>query len=91
VTDIREVLGEAGLEDVLLADGFDDAAIVVVERCGQSAIVIYDYDKCIDVLVERDGMTPEEAMEYLDFNCVGAWVGEQTPGWLVLKLNQEKP
>ena len=38
MTDIRETLGEAGLEHVLLADGFDDAAIGVVERCGQEDI-----------------------------------------------------
>jgi hypothetical protein len=29
--------------------------------------------------MERDGMTSEEAMEYIDYNCVGAWVGENTP------------
>jgi hypothetical protein len=24
-------------------------------------------------------MSPEEAEEYIEFNCIGAWVGEQTP------------
>ncbi len=29
--------------------------------------------------MDRDKMTEEEAVEYLEFNTVGAWVGEQTP------------
>ena len=30
----------------------------------------------------KDGMTRDEAEEYFDFNTQGAWVGEQTPGYL---------
>jgi hypothetical protein len=26
-----------------------------------------------------DGMTDEEAIEYFEYNQIGAWVGEQTP------------
>ena len=29
--------------------------------------------------MERDGMTREEAIEWMEFNVVGAWVGETTP------------
>mgnify|MGYP001009893774 FL=1 len=86
MTDIRTRIAEAGYESVLLADGFDDAAIGVVERCGQPPIVVYDYEKCADILVDRDGMLLEEAEEYLDFNSVCAWAGEGTPGWLMLKF-----
>ena len=28
-------------------------------------------------------MTDEEALEYLEFNTIGAYVGEDTPAWLV--------
>jgi hypothetical protein len=37
---------------------------------------------CEKILIERDGMTDEEAMEYFDFNVQGAWVGESTPVFL---------
>jgi len=30
-------------------------------------------------MVEQDGMTEEEAIEFIDFNIVGAYVGESTP------------
>ena len=33
----------------------------------------------INILVTRDSMTHEEAEEYLDFNVIGAWIGDTTP------------
>ena len=36
--------------------------------------------KCIEVLM-KDDMTQEDALEYLYYNCVGAYVGEHTPIW----------
>jgi hypothetical protein len=38
--------------------------------------------ECINILIEKDGMTEEQAMEYFDFNVVGAWMGETTPIFL---------
>ena len=67
--------------DLLKADGFDDAIIGVVQRIGVQAIC-YDQDKVIEILIERDGMTYEEAIEYFEFNIAGAWVGESTPFFL---------
>lgn len=66
--------------DVLLMDGFDKAFIGYSQRNNNEPLLaVYSRSLMIDVLVERDGMTSEEAMEYIDFNCVGAWVGENTP------------
>lgn len=67
--------------DLLKADGFDEAIIGVVERIGTQALC-YDQEKVIDILIKRDGMTYEEAVEYFDFNIAGAWVGEHTPFFL---------
>jgi len=67
--------------DLLKADGFDEAIIGVVQRMGIQAIC-YDEDKVLEILMERDGMTLIEAMEYFDFNIAGAWVGESTPFFL---------
>ena len=71
-------------EEILTADGFDYALIGVCERAGQPTIAMYDKDKCINLLIERDGMTEEEAEEYLYFNVVGACVGEYTPCFVTL-------
>ena len=71
-------------EEILTADGFDYALIGVCERAGQPTIAMYDKDKCINLLIERDGMPEEEAEEYFYFNVVGAWVGEYTPCFVTL-------
>ena len=67
---------------MLLADGFEGAFIGVATRCGQPTLAVYSAHKCIKLLVERDGMTHEEALEYFNFNVVGGWVGEETPLFL---------
>lgn len=72
----------SGDPDLLFADGFDEAMIGVATRCGQKTIVIYDLAKCIDVLTTQ-GLEYEEAVEHLDYNTLGAWVGDRTPGFVV--------
>jgi|TARA_Y100000114_G_scaffold109586_1_gene103101 hypothetical protein len=64
---------------MLTADGFDDAILGIADRGPGNPVVAYDFDKCVKILIERDGMEPEEAVEYMDFNVTGAWLGDQTP------------
>jgi hypothetical protein len=68
-------------EEITLADGFEDAFLGVARQFGKP-FAIYDREKCIDILVNRDGMSHEEAEEYFQFNVEGAWVGENTPAFL---------
>ena len=42
-------------------------------------VLVYDADKMIKVFKDRDGMTVEEANEYILFNIEGAYIGEDTP------------
>lgn len=58
-----------------LADGFDDS-ILGYDTKGR---VIYSVGMIIDTLVERDGMSYEDASEYFSFNIECAFVGEYTP------------
>lgn len=62
------------------ADGFDEAIIGVGSRCGQPDILVYDAEKCIELLCTE--MSREEAEEYFDYNVAGAWVGDDTPIFL---------
>lgn len=68
--------------EMLFADGLDEAIVGVVVRCGQPTLVCYDAEKCIEVLMKRDGMTYEDASEFHYVNTEGAWVGERTPVFL---------
>ena len=68
--------------EMLIADGLDAAIIGVGARCGQPDIVAYNVEKVLEILVARDGMTYEEALEFYELNIAGAWVGDQTPLWV---------
>jgi hypothetical protein len=70
-------------EEALLADGFEEAFIGPAVRCGQPTLAAYSYSKAVEVLVKRDGITEEEAQEYIDFNVTGAWVGPNTPIFVI--------
>jgi hypothetical protein len=61
--------------ELLQADGFDDAIIGVEPLSGK---IIYDIDKMVTVLI-GEGLSGEEAIEYLDYNVLNTYVGEQTP------------
>lgn len=63
----------------LFADGFDKA-IIGLGACFHSYKVVYDKQKVIDILCEE--MDYEEAIEYFDFNIIGAYVGDETPVFL---------
>jgi len=77
----------AELEDAnpqaLLADGFESAFIGVMYRYGSPSLAAYSFEACIMVLMERDGMddgmTYEAAVEYFEFNVLGAGMGANTP------------
>eukprot|EP01050_Picozoa_sp_SAG11_P002842 SAG11_NODE_148_length_14747_cov_217.933517_19_plen_83_part_00 len=44
----------------------------------------------IDILIMRDGMDREEAEEYFEYNVQGAYVGENTPVFLELNVENNK-
>ena len=67
--------------ETLLADGFEDALIGYGTRFVHG-VAVYSTRNCLGILMERDGMTYEEAMEYFTFNVTGAYVGENTPVFL---------
>jgi hypothetical protein len=76
--EISEYLEERG-ETAVLADGFDDALIGFSQRINEPLLAVYSLKKIVEMLMEGDDMSYEEALEYADFNILGAWVGPQTP------------
>ena len=62
-------------EELLKADGFDDAVIGV---CYTSDRLIYSYTKCLQILID-EGMDDVDAIEHLSYNTMGAYVGDKTP------------
>lgn len=82
-TDVRDELSEFN-DEMLFADGFDEAIIGIVERAGQPTVALYDTRKCIKILMDEDGMSYDEALEYFEFNILGSYMGKNTPAFCTL-------
>lgn len=76
---IEEVIDN--YEDVVKMDGFDDCIMGICYRFGQPIILAYDLDKVTKKLMKQ-GMSYEDAIEYWEYNQLGASVGEQTPCYI---------
>ncbi len=74
-------------EEAFICDGFDEAIIGVAERINLGPVAAYSVEKIIEILMERDEMTYEDAYEYFSYNVIGAWMGEYTP--VFIYTNQE--
>tara|TARA_R100000306_G_C4357593_1_gene133595 strand:- start:84 stop:356 length:273 start_codon:yes stop_codon:yes gene_type:complete len=79
--DIEEWVNGYG-DEVLLADGFEDAFVGMTEIFNRPPLATYDRDKCIEILMERDGMSHDDAIDFFNYNVTGAWVGESTPAFV---------
>jgi hypothetical protein len=80
----------------LVLDEFKAAMLGYGERINLGPVIIYDKDMIIEMLmkemvVEKDDLYEDQteedkkyemAMEYFDFNIIGAWMGEYTPIYL---------
>jgi hypothetical protein len=69
-------------DEILCMDGYDDCILGYLQRYGMEPIAIYDRQKVIEKIME-DGGTYEEALEHYEFNQLGGWHGDRTPGFLV--------
>ncbi len=65
--------------EALLCDGFDEAIIGMAERPNLGPVVAYSVEKIIEIMISRDGMSYEDALEYYNYNIQCAWLGEFTP------------
>jgi hypothetical protein len=71
--------------DALLADGFEDAIIGIGGQHGGNKVVIYDRDRCIEILADQYAKDKDcedpylDAIEYFSYNTECAYVGENTP------------
>jgi hypothetical protein len=73
-----ELLAELNPE-ALTPDGLEDAYIGYTVNQHHAHVAVYSYEQCVGILVDLDGMTPDDAEEFLSFNTLGAFVGENGP------------
>ena len=73
---LKQILDAYPDESFLKADGFDDAIIGFEPNTDK---LVYDRNIMIDILMYDEDMTEIDAIEYLEFNTWGAYIGEKTP------------
>lgn len=75
----KEKLVAAGYEDVLVFENYsyDDALIGVTE----DNRAVYDFDKMVRWLVETEGFTYDDAVEWIEYNTIRAlgYMGPNAP------------
>tara|TARA_R110002110_G_scaffold162785_9_gene362300 strand:+ start:6542 stop:6796 length:255 start_codon:yes stop_codon:yes gene_type:complete len=65
-------------DDVLYADDLD-YALIGHTLTGEHMLAVYDYWRCVEWFEQTTDMSYQEAIEWVDFNVTGAFVGPQTP------------
>jgi hypothetical protein len=63
-------------------DDLDEAIIgpaMVWNKKGQTEVLVYNAEVIRNILMARDGMTFEDAREFIEFNIEGAYIGIDTP------------
>lgn len=75
--DAREYIYEHNPDAVFL-DGFDDAIAGIAESNGV-LVALYDESKIIKILMEKEELSYDEAMDHFYFNIEGAYLGENMP------------
>jgi len=63
-------------DEPLKADGFNAAIIGQDYEMGR---YVYSIERILEILMLRDDMTMDDAMEFFSFNIAGAYVGKMTP------------
>ena len=80
---IKEHIFELNPE-ALVADGLDGAIIGYGGQTPSSPVLIYDYDKCVELFMMENKWSREDAIEWMEFNVVSAYLGPGTPIFMKL-------
>lgn len=74
----KSLLGDINPEAILF-DGYEDALLGFCTQHPGPDLACYDYDKCIEILMTRDGMSETDAVEFFEFNTACCGLGPNTP------------
>tara|TARA_Y100001973_G_scaffold95089_1_gene147985 strand:- start:2494 stop:2760 length:267 start_codon:yes stop_codon:yes gene_type:complete len=75
---IREKLSDSYGEELIFADGFDDA-IIGVATGFDSQRVVYCYVSMIETMMKEDDISYEDALDWIEYNTLGSYIGKNTP------------
>ena len=71
----EELVDRSGNEEMLFADGYDEAIIGYTD----DGVAVYSIESIIMIMITKEEMTEEEALDHFYYNVSGSYVGEYTP------------
>jgi hypothetical protein len=74
----QRLIHDLEVNESMLAYGLNDALIGITSGT-YGNVAVYDYDKCVQILMDKQDMTTTEAVEWMEYNVVSSYVGETTP------------
>ena len=75
-------------DSAIVLDGFNEAILGVVSSF-EGPRIVYNTQKIIEIL-ESQGMTTLEALEYWSYNILNSHMGNQNPVFLEVELSPSK-
>jgi hypothetical protein len=73
-----DLMQEPLIDRTLFIPDADKAIIGTFRRCGQPPVIAYDYCKLVEHF-KKQGLSDEDAHEWIAVNIEGAWAGAGTP------------
>jgi hypothetical protein len=94
-SELIELLNEMSDGQAILYDGLNEAVVAIAEVWAMAeggggqrvSVAVYDYMKLIEIFTREDDMTEEDAIEHIDYNILGGYLGTYTP--VFVNLNGE--
>lgn len=81
-----ELMDSLEVNECITWDGFEDALIGITT--GIEPVAVYDLNKMIRVCTDRDEMSHDDAMEHIQFNTLGGYLGPKTP--MAIRLDWQR-
>lgn len=67
--------------NIIIYDGLNDAIIGYCDIFNKT-IAVYNKDEVIKILIYKNNWTEEEAEDFYEYNIIGTYAGELTPGFI---------
>ena len=65
---------------MIVLEDFEEALLGVGECVDiDSPVMVYDYSKCLEVLMKKNDWSIEDAIEWMDYNVISARMGKASP------------
>ncbi len=83
---LRNLIIEINDEIILLPEEFDSALVGYTDNLNREHVAVYDSKKCIEILIETQNFSYQDAYEYFEFNILNNHLGTFTPLFITFPI-----